>query len=416
MVLAPVIDEDRTKYRSEVDHQDSALAGASDLIEQFLRLDRYGAIAGAVAAVVANLLIVQEPAVYLVLPFLGALVVALTMALREHRRGNSHRAVWLAALGNWIVALVVAVLFPFLWPVMVLTALMPAVLSMPHFSRAELVPLMVSAAMTGLAVCGVGLSLDDEGLIDDIDDSIELLVVSGGFVAQAGVICLLIWQGNQLHRAALADALRLNQELLASRTRLIDTADRERSRIERDLHDGAQQRLAALGVRLRLFGSGLDGEAKVRVDDLIEELGDATAELRELAHGVYPPLLEQRGLGPAITAVLRRLPGSVASDLDEVGRFDRTVESAIYFVCREAITNAQKHGDGADIRVALSTNAANGPDLVVADTGPGFDDSVAVTGQGLLNMKDRLAAVGGTLVIESRPGRGTTLHASVVPA
>lgn len=389
------------------DHQNSK-------IELFLKLDRLGAIGGVLIVVVANGFWVKEPAIYLILPFLIGLVLALSLALHSLRNGRRSVALWLAAAGNWVVALVVSFLLAFLWPVMILTTFMPLVLAMPYLARKQLVPFMFGAAVTATCICTVGLLRDDESVIEDVDDAVEFVAVVGGLLAQAGVLGLLIWQGNQLQRDALGDALQLNQELADSRVRLVEAGDRERSRIERDLHDGAQQRLAAIAVRLRLHGSTLEPGADHQfIDGLIDELGEATTELRELAHGVYPPLLEQRGLVPALTAVARRVGGSIEHDLQDIGRFDRSIESAFYFVCREALANVQKHRPDAAVTLQLLSHELGGIELRVIDSGPGFDPSGAREGRGLLNMSDRLAAVGGTLELESTPAGGTSVIASL---
>lgn len=389
------------------DHQNSK-------IELFLQLDRLGAIGGMLIVVVANGFWVKEPAIYLILPLLIGLVLALSLALYSLRNGRRSVALWLAAAGNWVVALVVSFLLAFLWPVMILTSFMPLVLAMPYLARKQLVPFMFGAAVIATCICTVGLLRDDESVIEDVDDAVEFVAVLGGLLAQAGVLGLLIWQGNQLQRDALGDALQLNQELADSRVRLVEAGDRERSRIERDLHDGAQQRLAAIAVRLRLHGSTLEPGADHQfIDGLIDELGEATTELRELAHGVYPPLLEQRGLVPALTAVARRVGGSIEHDLQDIGRFDRSIESAFYFVCREALANVQKHRPDAAVTLQLLSHDLGGIELRVTDTGPGFDPTVAAEGRGLLNMSDRLAAVGGTLELESTPAGGTSVIASL---
>lgn len=365
-----------------------------------------------VAVVIGNAAFVREPAVFLILPFLAALFLALTLAIRALAQGDQAKALWLATAGNWAVAVVVTVLFAFLWPVMVLTSLMPLVLGMPHLSRDRLVPFMIGAATTGVLICAIGLLLDDDSIIEDIDEVIEFIVVVGGLLAQASVLGLLVWQGNQLQREALDEALRLNDELTESRVRLVEAGDKERSRIERDLHDGAQQRLSAMGVRLRLHHSQNEVADRDFIEDLITDLNETTTELRELAHGVYPPLLEQRGLVPAITAVTRRIATPIELDLDDIGRFNRGTESALYFVCREALTNAQKHCPDSNISVSLELADGGGPELIIKDSGPGFAEEHQARGRGMLNMKDRLAAVGGTLTIDSASD-GTTVVASV---
>ncbi len=211
-------------------------------------------------------------------------------------------------------------------------------------------------------------------------------------------------------QASLDDLRIANEQLRASRARIVAAADQSRRRIERDLHDGAQQRLVALAVKLGLARQLLDKDP-AQVGKLLEDLRGETqstlTELRELAHGIYPPLLMDRGLSEALVAAANRslLPTDVQAD---VGRFAPEVEAAVYFCCLEAMQNAGKHaGDGA--RITLHVFDDDG-DLCfdVADTGAGFDaTSDAILGHGFVNMADRLGAIGGTLKVESAPGAGS---------
>jgi signal transduction histidine kinase len=219
---------------------------------------------------------------------------------------------------------------------------------------------------------------------------------------------------------ASLDELRVaNEQLRASRSRIVAAADQSRRRIERDLHDGAQQRLVALAVKLGLARQLLDKDPE-QVGKLLEDLRGETqstlTELRELAHGIYPPLLMDRGLGEALVAAANRslLPTEVHAD---VGRYASDVEAAVYFCCLEAMQNAGKHaGEGATIK--LSVFETDG-DLCfdVADSGAGFDTKgAAIMGHGFVNMEDRLGAIGGTLTVESAPGAGTHVRGRIPAA
>ncbi len=208
------------------------------------------------------------------------------------------------------------------------------------------------------------------------------------------------------------------EELRASRQRIVHAQDGARRRLERDLHDGAQQHLVALAVTARLARQLLDQDprrAAALLDDLADQATGALAALRDLARGVFPAVLADRGLAAALTAhVARTCPGTRlegASALDGA-RFPPAVEAGVYFCCLEALQNAAKHAPGAPATLRLS--AADGW-LVFAlrDEGPGFDplpDGAGTpAGAGLLNMADRMAALGGTLSIVTAPGRGTTV-------
>jgi signal transduction histidine kinase len=217
-------------------------------------------------------------------------------------------------------------------------------------------------------------------------------------------------------QASLDDLRIANDQLSASRARIVAAADQSRRKIERDLHDGAQQHLVALAVKLGLARQMLEADPAA-VASLLEELrGDAQAtltELRELAHGIYPPLLMDRGLPEALRAAANRavLPTEVLAD---VGRYDSEVEAAVYFCCLEAMQNAGKYaGEGSRITVTVSASEA---ELIfeVADDGAGFDATHAArTGHGFVNMADRLGAIGGSLDVDSSPGRGTRIRGRI---
>jgi signal transduction histidine kinase len=227
--------------------------------------------------------------------------------------------------------------------------------------------------------------------------------------------------GLALHNVRLDSALqesleevqRQAEELRASRTRIVAAGDAERRRIERDLHDGAQQHLVALAVSVRLARAAADKDpeaTKAMLDELGEDLQDAVQELRNLAHGIYPPVLMDRGLPAALEAAAGRAALPTDVDADGVGRYPQALEAAVYFCCLEALQNAGKHaGDGATATVTLHDE--NGRlSFAVADTGAGFDRAaVDRDGHGFVNMSDRLGAVGGGLDVHSAPGRGTTI-------
>ncbi len=209
-------------------------------------------------------------------------------------------------------------------------------------------------------------------------------------------------------QATLVDLRRSNAELQASRARLVAAATAERRRIERDLHDGAQQHLVALAVGLRLLRDGIPADSPdiELLDELDRGARDAVAALRDLAHGIYPPLLRDAGLAAALRAVATRTPLDVTVTSDGPDRAVEAVEAAVYFCCLEALQNVAKHAAHAHVTIRL---AARDGELrfTVADDGPGFDLTDVVRGAGLQNMADRLGAVGGTLAIRSVRGQGT---------
>ena len=204
-------------------------------------------------------------------------------------------------------------------------------------------------------------------------------------------------------------------EARESRSRIVASADRERRKIERDLHDGAQQRLVALRIKLELIEDALgrDPEAgRERLRSLGAEVEETLDEIRALAHGVYPPLLADEGLGEALRATARRAMLAATVSVDGIGRYPPEVESAVYFCCVEALQNAAKHaGGGAQVSVLLTED--DRLRFEVRDDGAGFDPVVAGRGTGLTNMRDRISAVGGDLELSAAPGEGAAVIGSV---
>ena len=199
--------------------------------------------------------------------------------------------------------------------------------------------------------------------------------------------------------------------------RIVEAGDAQRRAIERDLHDGAQQHLVALAVSVRLARQIADtdvDQAKVMLEQLGTDLQEAVQELRNLAHGIYPPLLMDRGLPDALSAAAGRAALPTSVEAEGVGRYSQQVEAAVYFCVLEALQNAGKHaGDGAEAMVTVAED--EGALLfTVADDGAGFDmSSDAPRGHGFVNMTDRVGAIGGTVSVDSAPGHGTRITGRV---
>jgi signal transduction histidine kinase len=226
-----------------------------------------------------------------------------------------------------------------------------------------------------------------------------------------------------VHAAAAASSLAIDNERLkadlrarvedlrVSRLRIVEAADEARRRIERDLHDGAQQQLLALALELRVLRSSIsDPEAGPLVDGLAVRLEAALRELRELARGIHPAILTRSGLEPAISALAERAPVPVRVHMALDGRLTPAVEAAAYFVVAEALTNVARYAHAPEAVVELRRDG-DSIVVLVADDGVGGADLSA--GSGLRGLQDRLAVVDGVLVIDSPPGAGTRLEARI---
>jgi signal transduction histidine kinase len=208
--------------------------------------------------------------------------------------------------------------------------------------------------------------------------------------------------------ASLAELRSYAEALRASQARVVAAGDAERRRIERDLHDGAQQHLLGLAVNLRVareLAASDPARADAILAELAREVHTALDELRDLAHGIYPPFLAERGLADAVRGALARTGARGSVSADGIGRYPPAVESTAYFCCVEAIQNAAKHAPGAQVGVRLWCED-DALLFEIRDDGPGFSPDVTAPGAGITNMRDRVGALGGTLRVGADPGAG----------
>jgi signal transduction histidine kinase len=241
---------------------------------------------------------------------------------------------------------------------------------------------------------GESLTATEEKLVADL-------------AAQAGLV---------LRNAGLTqELLRTIEELRTSRQRLVTAQDEERRKLERNLHDGAQQQLVALTVKLGLLGRLVEKDPAQAGSIAAQLQGDATEaleELRDLARGIYPPLLADKGLVAALESQARKSVVPVEIEADGIGRYAREAEAAVYFSCLEALQNVAKYASASRATIALSDGDGQ-LRFSVSDDGQGFDASASSYGTGLQGIADRLAALDGELEVRSAPGAGTTLSGSL---
>ncbi|MBW3579134.1 MAG: ATP-binding protein [Actinobacteria bacterium] len=309
--------------------------------------------------------------------------------------GAARAQVWLKAAGQMRTAAS--------WPADAAPDFTPVVAddgSLPAFAEVDVaVPIVhhdeVLGALTITKKRGEGVTPTEQKLIDDL-------------AAQAG----LVVRNVQL----TADLLARLEELGESRRRLVAAQDEERRRLERDLHDGAQQQLVALKIKLGIAKTLAEREqatktAKV-VDGLSADADDAVQTLRELAHGIYPPLLAAEGLPAALTTQARKAAIPVQVVADGIGRYPQEIEAAVYFCVLEALNNVAKYAHASKATVTLAQR--NGDlTFTVVDDGVGFDPATTPRGHGLTNMTDRLHALAGAIAITSESGHGTTVTGTV---
>ncbi len=204
------------------------------------------------------------------------------------------------------------------------------------------------------------------------------------------------------------------RELKASRSRILAAADSERQRIERDLHDGAQQRLVALCIHLELAAERTADPVEAdALRGLADEVEQALDEIRSLTHGIYPSTLLEQGLASAVRSAALRSPVPTSVKVEGLGQYPREIAAAVYFCCVEALQNVAKHAPGARSAAIVLRETDSELCFAVSDDGPGFRHDSARVGAGMVNMRDRITSVGGNLTVDSRPGRGTRVNGRI---
>ncbi len=337
------------------------------------------------------------------------------------RRGDMRTALLIFAVCMWATSVFVVLILPLALPVMIFNVINPVLIGSTYLDDRDHRPLVLGGVIMAAVLALAGFAQPGLGMEEGVDE-IVVVGTSVGFLAgYTYLFSTAVRDANRTRVATLDAALDANEELLAaradvmaSRRRVVVAADAERSRIERDLHDGAQQRLVSLALQLRLAGQLADAGAppdRAQLDELREQADDALAELRDLARGIHPPMLAERGLVAALRSVARLADRPVRVDGPSAIELDPDLASAAYFVALEALQNATKHaGEDAAIEIAVELDEAT-LRVRVADDGPGFDRAT-VEANGLVNMADRTVAMGGTFDLRARPGTGTSIVAT----
>jgi signal transduction histidine kinase len=375
-------------------------------LHRFLLANLFGLLGAVCSLPVLGLTVAPSRHLWADVGFLAVAALFLVVSLRHLRVGRSGAAVLTMLAGNWVTGIGTTAVTPFLMPVNLLVLLLPLMVTFA-FLPARLVRwASLGSVLAATAVAGLGefRRTMTEGQPQPWL-SIPLVLVFVPVVT--GLIALGVAHSytRVLERTVL---------LRDSRARVVAAADDARRRLERDLHDGAQQRLVTTSVRLALVRRLLvtDPErADQALAEAVAELHDALRDLRELAHGIYPPLLAERGLQAALAAATRRLPVPVELEASGADRYPADVEAAVYFCCLEAMQNAVKHAGASRITVTVDAEASLV--LAVSDDGGGYDAATVRPGNGMANMSDRVAAVGGWLEVDTASGRGTTIRAEI---
>jgi signal transduction histidine kinase len=373
----------------------------------------------AAAGVAVLALLYGETGALLLALGIGLMAIVRLPSFPAVDRGDVVAAMWWEAAGTWGIALIVVAAVPDATPIMVLALIGPLMTGAVYLGPRDVRRLIVAGVAVAVVLGALGFRSEGTGIEDAIPEWLFQVIMVVYLVAHVIAMSAQVSGANRIRLATLVEVVSANEaltradaDLRESRRRVISAGDQERVRLERDIHDGAQQRLVALAVQLQLAsqltrqGTPLSAD---QLDAMYAESREAIDELRELARGIYPSVLAERGLEDALRSVARRAPTPVEVVYDPAIVLSSDDASAVYFVCLEALQNVAKHaGPSTSVEISL---AVRDDELVVSisDDGPGFDAAVAASSRGLLNMADRAGALGGELTICSAPGVGTRI-------
>lgn len=348
---------------------------------------------------------------------IGAMALVRVQAFRPLARNDLYGAVKWVATGTWGVAIGVVSIIPDAFPIMVINLLSPLLVAAINLNESQVRRMMIAGVVVGLVLGMLGFRSEGTGLDEAAPEWFVQFVMITYLTAHVILVGTLVRESNRVRLLGINRVHEAHDELRRSRARVVTAADSERERIERNIHDGAQQRLVSLAVQLRLAsqlsdqGQTITGET---LDALHDETREAIDELRELAHGIYPAVLTERGIIEAVRHLARTAPNDVDVICDDASIADIPFDhAATYFVCAEALQNVAKHC-APSTRVSIEITASERIiTATIADAGVGFDPSMATRSRGLLNMADRAGAAGGSLTVTSAPTGGTTVVLTV---
>ena len=370
-------------------------------LARLLRINLAALAAATVGLALAYVLGFQHPAVLVDLAVMAFSLVLMLVTAPLSRFGPKAAIVGLtlsasafAVGGTWAT--------PNLSPLTAILMLVPLLVAIPYLPRRWIRALMAVAVLGSAGIAALGewrRAGQDPGI-----GWVNAVVIATSLPAVVVVLVFLV-------RDAYTRLQEQSDQLRESRLRIVQVADAARRSLERDLHDGVQQRLLAMSVTTerarRALAAGRPELAAELLSDLSGENREVLAEMRELARGVYPPLLTERGLAVAVQAAARRSVVPVTLRVQDFPRPPADVETAAYFCILEGLTNAAKHSGCT--RVVVELRGDPQVEFVVSDDGAGFDTGTVATG-GLLGMEARVAAAGGVLTVTAAPGAGTVLR------
>ena len=398
----------------EADRPHRPSSGATARLRRYLLVNLVAIWVSVIALVVLRLTVTgRSSTVEWTIEVLAAAGALVAVAVSLAARARSALAAAIVVVATWVVAVSITWFTPFIAPVGLLALLLPLVIVADHLPRRSRSIIIVATTVLSGTIVAVGSVRGHEYNQEYEYTELQAVILAMFVPLLVGVLVL----GLRDYVSRLQDRTRALEE---SRARLAQAGIEARRAIERDLHDGAQQRLATLAVDLgRLVRLSEKDPAAARqvVTGLQGQLEAAIRELRDLAHGIYPTALGEKGLPGALPAAARRTVLPCTVDARDVGRHRPDVEAAVYFCCLEAIQNADRHSGGSLISVVVTDGSATGGVLGfrVQDDGTGFDVAGHEGAHGLTGMRDRIRAAGGDLRIDSAPGRGTTIEGSFPP-